>query len=429
MTSPSPSETALATAIADVTARMEAEGRTRMTSAEERLIGEIMEPELDETASRPDTGEEAEEMAENEGRASSKATPKPRATGSRKLLCLISIWLSVWFRPHSLLANEGVPCPGATGDRVCSSNSEGSCFIGSAEHALGRHVLAGLGRHPEWAEAFDVHFGQRAAATISHQCKHSRKTGPMCNRCSTAWYSIVLFYSLVMIGRYRTTTIRRSTRVRDLQCHCQISMLYVRELVNALAGLLTYVRFSQNPEGSPSATYYVASSECVSTTTTVITGSTTSSRVRDSSTGPKSGHIHRTLTGSSLLRLLILLTQVSILKAVNVDVRVGGPAAVPPGASSEAKHSSTREASVPIFERTDPSRIAKRTYHRAYARAARQGGSFYQGRWRDFSWYQKSPHQADLCSQDPAISQAGRPLHPSLYVERRGPNKANFSRN
>ncbi|OLP90128.1 hypothetical protein AK812_SmicGene28345 [Symbiodinium microadriaticum] len=72
MTSPSPSETALATAIADVTARMEAEGRTRMTSAEERLIGEIMEPELDETASRPDTGEEAEEMAENEGRASSK---------------------------------------------------------------------------------------------------------------------------------------------------------------------------------------------------------------------------------------------------------------------------------------------------------------------------------------------------------------------
>ncbi|CAE6948943.1 unnamed protein product [Symbiodinium sp. KB8] len=69
--------------------RMEAEGRTRMTSAEERLIGEIMEPELDETASRPDTGEEAEEMAENEGRASSKATPKPRATGSRKLLCLI----------------------------------------------------------------------------------------------------------------------------------------------------------------------------------------------------------------------------------------------------------------------------------------------------------------------------------------------------
>ena len=345
MTSPSPAETALATAIADVT---------------------------------------------NEGRASSKAAPKPRATGSRKPLCLISFWLSVWFRPHCLLANAGVHFPGTTGDRVCSSNSEGSCFISSAEHALGRHALADLGRHPEWAQAFDVRFGHRAAATTSHQCRPSRKTGPMCHSCSTAWYSIVLFYSLVMIGRYGITTIRRSTRVRDLQCHCPIYMLYVWELVNALAGLLANVRFSQNPEGSPSATYYVASSDSVSTTTTVITGSTTSSRVRDSSTGPKSGHIHKTLKGSTLLRLLILLTQVSILKAVNVDVRVGGPAAVPPGASSEAKHSSTREASVPIFERTDPSRIAKRTYHRAYARAARQGGSFYQGRWRDFSWYQKA---------------------------------------
>ena len=78
------------------------------------------------------------------------------------------------------------------------------------------------------------------------------------------------------------------------------------------------------------------------------------------------------------------------LRAVNVDVRVGGLAATPPGASSGAKPSGIREASVPTLERADPTRIAKRTYHRAYARAVRQGGSYYQGRWHELSWYQKT---------------------------------------
>ena len=44
---------------------------------------------------------------------------------------------------------------------------------------------------------------------------------------------------------------------------------------------------------------------------------------------------------------------------------------------------------MPILEQSGPTRIFKRTYHRAYARAVRQGGSYYQGRWRDLTWYQK----------------------------------------
>ena len=33
-------------------------------------------------------------------------------------------------------------------------------------------------------------------------------------------------------------------------------------------------------------------------------------------------------------------------------------------------------------------RIQKRTYRRAYARSVRQGGAYYRGQWRDYSWFQ-----------------------------------------
>ena len=345
------------------------------------------------TTPRPATGDGGEEPVEDEGRSTTRATPKPRATGSRKLLCHISnisIWVHVWARLFSLTVHDRISCLGTTGDNVCSSKSEASPSIGLAAGALGKHRLGGLGCQTAWADASVVHFDQWAAATAPNPSKHSCKTVLLQRPCSTPWCSIALAFSLVMISRYRITTIRRSTWVSDLQCCQHVLMHYLQEAVNVLAGPFTYAWVFQNPEGRQSATYHTASSSSMPMSTCTVTGHTSRSRIRCSSTGPKSGHIHRTLQCTTMLRLLILLIQVSILKAVNVDVRVGGPAAIPPGASSGAKHGGIREASAPTIERADPTRIAKRTYSRAYARAARQGGSYYQGRWRDFKWYQKA---------------------------------------
>ncbi|CAE6970070.1 unnamed protein product [Symbiodinium sp. KB8] len=85
---PSPGEEALAAAIADITSRMEAEGRSRMNAAEERLLNEIMDPVEDEEeigTTGPDTST-IEAGSEADPGSTTRATPKPRAKGTRKSL-------------------------------------------------------------------------------------------------------------------------------------------------------------------------------------------------------------------------------------------------------------------------------------------------------------------------------------------------------
>ena len=161
-----------------------------------------------------------------------------------------------------------------------------------------------------------------------------------------------------------------------------------------LAGLFQYLGDKQQKQYTPSRQ---AKTDCKADGrqifTTCFNAGADLKSISSSRTGPKSGHIHRHKQSAVLFRLIVFLLHVLPLRAVNVDVRVGGLAATPPGASSGAKPSGIREASVPELERADPTRIAKRTYRRAYARAVRQGGSYYQGRWRELSWYQKTKIQ------------------------------------
>ena len=118
---------------------------------------------------------------------------------------------------------------------------------------------------------------------------------------------------------------------------------------------------------------------------------TSGHRSTSSWTGPKSGHIHRPIGNRWIFYFLVLVVCLIPAQTVNVDVRVGGLSAVPPEAPFGAKLCGDREASVPKLEHSDNSRIVKRTYSRAFARAARQGGSYYKGKWRSFQWFQRVP--------------------------------------
>ena len=108
-----------------------------------------------------------------------------------------------------------------------------------------------------------------------------------------------------------------------------------------------------------------------------------------SRTGPKSGRTHQCTKHALLLQLLCLAACMYPVQTVSADARVGGPSAMPPEVPFGTKPRGTREASVPKPEHSD-NRISKRSYKRAYARAARQGGSHYKGQWRPFEWYQRA---------------------------------------
>ncbi|CAE7193616.1 unnamed protein product [Symbiodinium sp. CCMP2592] len=110
-----------------------------------------------------------------------------------------------------------------------------------------------------------------------------------------------------------------------------------------------------------------------------------------SRTGPNSGGTYSRPIGRLKFGIVLLLNQVVVNQSVSADVRVGGPFAMPPGASSEAKLSRPREASMPFQTWTpDTSRIQKRSYQRAYARAVRDGGAFYRGSWKPHVWFQRA---------------------------------------
>ena len=106
--------------------------------------------------------------------------------------------------------------------------------------------------------------------------------------------------------------------------------------------------------------------------------------------GPKSDRASRCMPRAIFTCLLLFLACIQPCQSARTDVRVGGPATVPPEVPSGTKPRGLREASVPTQEHSDKTRITKRTYGRAYAKAARQGGSFYRGKWREFQWFQKT---------------------------------------
>ena len=80
-----------------------------------------------------------------------------------------------------------------------------------------------------------------------------------------------------------------------------------------------------------------------------------------SRTGPKSGHIHSCTRHAKLLQLIWFAVCIYPVQTVNVDVRVGGPSAMPPEVPVGTKLCGAREASVPKPEHSDNHRIIKRT--------------------------------------------------------------------
>ena len=104
-----------------------------------------------------------------------------------------------------------------------------------------------------------------------------------------------------------------------------------------------------------------------------------SSDSNSSRVGPKSDHTcgnpSRTRVITALLHVL-LWSRVTPGDSARVDVRV----------DFLAKHVGFGEAQPPIHNQ-DISSCAKRTYRRAYARACREGGSYYKGQWREHHWF------------------------------------------
>ena len=112
-----------------------------------------------------------------------------------------------------------------------------------------------------------------------------------------------------------------------------------------------------------------------------------------SRTGPKSGDIRSRPVDVVMFSVLMFLNQITQITAANVDERVASGSMLLSGAPQGAKPNGTREASMPTVATLNfnTSRINKRTYRRAYARAVRQGGAFYRGRWRESTWFQPTP--------------------------------------
>ena len=393
----SPGEEALATAVADITSRMEAEGRSRMTATEERLLQEIMDPleaEEEDEAPGPDSSR-TEEAAEG---SSTRATPKPRAKGTRKYLCWTGkpVWVISALFWQLLNETPGRLSVYAGDSAFSNARSERTCRPAPAEGILGAHSPASSRCQGLWTATCAVTFGLRAFT--GHITMLGRRTAHKKEWCqqTIGWIcsiiNLIIFMNTTI--RYRTPTSLPSTWVGDLQWHKLTIVRFINMIVYPLAGLIMYFRAKQTKQSSASRHIYAQHKTGIHSTTTICSSAgETSKRIQSSSTGPKSGHIHRHTQSAVLLQLVILMLHVLPLRAVNVDVRVGGLAATPPGASSGAKPSGIREASVPKLERADPTRIAKRTYRRAYARAVRHGGSYYQGRWRELSWYQKTTIQ------------------------------------
>ena len=118
------------------------------------------------------------------------------------------------------------------------------------------------------------------------------------------------------------------------------------------------------------------------------TSSGSSSKSNSSRVGPKSDRTCRnplrTRVATTLLHVL-LWSRFNPGEAVGVDVRVDVDPTRTSGASS-AKLVGFGEARSPIHNQ-DISSCAKRTYRRAYARACREGGSYYKGQWREHHWF------------------------------------------
>ena len=223
---PSPGEEALAAAIADITSRMEAEGRSRMNAAEERLLNEIMDPVEDEEeigTTGPDTST-IEAGSEADPGSTTRATPKPRAKGTRKSLRWTSQLICVLCGLFRKLISAAPSCVLThAGDNVsCNDGSESNVrqpSIGGTVGRLSAMSLSHQGLQPADRANSSVTLGLSAfgepVVKLGRRMAHKKlwyqhATGRMCR------LSALVIYLCTTI-RYGTTWSLPRSWVGDLQ--------------------------------------------------------------------------------------------------------------------------------------------------------------------------------------------------------------------
>ena len=261
MSVPSPGEDALAAAIGDITSRMEAEGRSRMNAAEERLLNEIMDPVEDEEeieTTGPDTST-TEAGSEADPGSTTRATPKPRAKGTRKSLRwtsqLVCVLCGLFRKPLS----AAPPCVLThAGDSVsCNEGSESNVSqpsIRGTVRRLSTMSVSHQGLQTAGRANSSVTFGLSTfgepIVKLGRRMAHKK-----------SWYQRAMdrmcgFPALVI---YLGTTIRYGTAwslprswVGDLQW-CRLGIKnFIRVLVFLLAGLFQYLGDQPQKQYTPS---------------------------------------------------------------------------------------------------------------------------------------------------------------------------------
>ena len=393
--------------------RMEEEGRALMTEEEvQALAAEFEAAPFAETAEHEALSYEAlfeegqEEEAETGAATAATETatgsttasttsatpqPKPRGNGYRKRLphllleglvlhvsSMVQALILVLDKPHTCKCNtlKGASATPDTGDRVCRNQAADSqqwpALLTTNDHCsfVAGSLLATL-------HSIRLLASMRPRAEMENGC-YNQACLPADGHCAE-------LMGMCALGRYNTNPLEMA-RAGSLHVYFWASSLMqtVQCIIRTAISLILGRR--RHPWAKVQA--YIAAVICFFSTNLRLSSGTRSTSAGWA--GPKSGRTCRHRSSSRMLFAIVLLLCVISCNAARTDVRVGGLAAVPPEASSEAKPSGAREASMPNSEQSGPTRIVKRTYSRACARAVRQGGSYYQGRWRDLAWYKKT---------------------------------------
>ena len=316
---------------------------------------------------------------------------KPRATNPRKwpphlplllfaVLCKVLGYLSPctpnWTHPGEGEVAE--PHRVSPKQEMLSPAQGGSRWTKGAADYPG--PLFELLLQPAYIEPFSMsisgHYGKRMTSNILASewlCRHSQDLLlPWTHRYNihqfnVAWVGHLFLYGALLTG-----------------CYC---IVWTKQYILSRLRMTSPLNLETSPSKAGQNTAIQQLQFCHGKTATAGRLNTTSR------TGPKSGHIHTCNRPTHLFQLIWLAVCIYPVQTVNVDVRVGGLSAMPPEVPVGTKLCGAREASAPKPEHSDNHRIIKRTYSRAFARAARQGGSYYKGRWRSFQWFQKVPIQ------------------------------------
>ena len=397
----------------EIISRMEMEGRAMMTEAEvQALTAEFEAAPLEENAtlSYEALFEEGTEDAEENGEAdeteatastmptsTSSTTPQPKPKGNQfrkrsPQLFSPSAWYifqlgivccGCWLLCCALAcAYFPCTCRGESGTHEPRIQACSSQIIDTWKWHLQGFLTSSTSKQWSWPTVLQRSMYTNFCALLENM---SSRPLPLCNRRLRIFYSGIVLsalvrYSKIYFDHYIAGTLPVLRSISNRLASVLFTVPLVVRLVYGLARKTTQAKQTSEHK-------LFQYSTAIHTMIRSMPGFRNTSTSR---TGPKSGRTSRHVSCALPLYVFILLICVLPCQTARTDVRVGGPSTVPPEVPSGTKPRGLREASVPTQEHSDIDRITKRTYGRAYAKAARQGGSYYRGRWREFQWFRKT---------------------------------------